>query len=116
MINLTKHSVNGKISVKSLVKTFDEYQAKEKELANKMFHLRGVFPRPEEYIELRNEMAQVKTTLSDLRNCLKIYCRYGNINGVFFVLFSPFLPSYFRRKDLNNGNDSAKNCSSGNGR
>ena len=41
MINLTKHSVNGKISVKSLVKTFDEYQAKEKELANKMFHLRG---------------------------------------------------------------------------
>lgn len=30
MINLTKHSVNGKISVKSLVKTFDEYQAKEK--------------------------------------------------------------------------------------
>ena len=81
MINLTKHSVNGKISVKSLVKTFDEYQAKEKELANKMFHLRGVFPRPEEYIELRNEMAQVKTTLSDLRNCLKIYCRYGNING-----------------------------------
>ena len=44
MINLTKHSVNGKISVKSLVKTFDEYQAKEKELANKMFHLRGVFP------------------------------------------------------------------------
>ena len=29
MINLTKHSVNGKISVKSLVKTFDEYQAKE---------------------------------------------------------------------------------------
>lgn len=81
MINLTKHSVNGKISVKSLVKTLDEYQAKEKELANKMFHLRGVFPRPEEYIELRNEMAQVKTTLSDLRNCLKIYCRYGNING-----------------------------------
>ena len=81
MINLTKHSVNGKISVKSLVKTFDEYQAKEKELASKMFHLRGVFPRPEEYIELRSEMAQVKTTLSDLRNCLKIYCRYGNING-----------------------------------
>ncbi len=35
-----------------------------------MFHLRGVFPRPEEYIELRSEMAQVKTTLSDLRNCL----------------------------------------------
>ena len=55
MINLTKHSVNGKISVKSLVKTFDEYQAKEKELASKMFHLRGVFPRPEEYIELRSE-------------------------------------------------------------
>ena len=74
MINLTKHSVNGKISVKSLVKTLDEYQAKEKELASKMFHLRGVFPRPEEYIELRSEMAQVKTTLSDLRNCLKIYC------------------------------------------
>ncbi len=72
MINLTKHSVNGKISVKSLVKTLDEYQAKEKELASKMFHLRGVFPRPEEYIELRSEMAQVKTTLSDLRNCLKI--------------------------------------------
>ena len=54
MINLTKHSVNGKISVKSLVKTLDEYQAKEKELASKMFHLRGVFPRPEEYIELRS--------------------------------------------------------------
>ena len=82
MINLTKHSVNGKISVKSLVKTFDEYQAKEKELANKMFHLRGVFPRPEEYIELRNEMAQVKTTLSDLRKCLNINCRYGKINGI----------------------------------
>ena len=51
MINLTKHSVNGKISVKSLVKTFDEYQAKEKELASKMFHLRGVFPRPAELSE-----------------------------------------------------------------
>ena len=92
MINLTKHSVNGKISVKSLVKTFDEYQAKEKELANKMFHLRGVFPRPEEYIELRNEMAQVKTTLSDLRNCLKIYCRYGNINGKEVINDCEFTP------------------------
>ena len=92
MINLTKHSVNGKISVKSLVKTFDEYQSKEKELANKMFHLRGVFPRPEEYIELRNEMAQVKTTLSDLRNCLKIYCRYGNINGKEVINDCEFTP------------------------
>ena len=92
MINLTKHSVNGKISVKSLVKTLDEYQAKEKELASKMFHLRGVFPRPEEYIELRSEMAQVKTTLSDLRNCLKIYCRYGNINGVEVINDCGFTP------------------------
>ena len=79
MINLTKHSVNGKISVKSLVKTFDEYQAKEKELANKMFHLRGVFPRPEEYIELRNEMAQV-------------YFRYGNINGKEVINDCEFTP------------------------
>ena len=91
MINLTKHSVNGKISVKSLVKTFDEYQAKEKELASKMFHLRGVFPRPEEYIELRNEMAQVKTTLSDLRNCLKslqlrFFCPFFSFPS---LLFSP---------------------------
>ena len=44
MINLTKHSVNGKISVKSLVKTFDEYQAKEKELANKCFTCAVYFP------------------------------------------------------------------------
>ena len=85
MINLTKHSVNGKISVKSLVKTLDEYQAKEKELASKMFHLRGVFPRPEEYIELRSEMAQVKTTLSVLRNCL-------NINGVEVINDCGFTP------------------------
>ena len=45
MINLTKHSVNGKISVISLVKSFDEYPGKVKDLASKMVHLRCVFTR-----------------------------------------------------------------------
>lgn len=92
MINLTKHSVNGKISVKSLVKVLEETQAKEKELATKMYPLRGIFPRPAEYIELRNEMRQIKATLLDIRNCLKIYCRYGNINGIEVINDCGFTP------------------------
>ena len=82
MINLTRHTINGKISLGSLVNMLEEYKDKEKDIANRMYKLRGIFPRPDEYIELRGEMALIKSTLYDIRNCLKIYHRYGNINGL----------------------------------
>lgn len=92
MINITRYSVNGKVSVKSLIKVLEEYQTKEKELAGKMYSLRGIFPRPMEYIELRNQMAGIKAMLTDIRNCLKIYCRYGNINGFEVINDCGFIP------------------------
>lgn len=87
MINITRYSVNSNISVKSLIQVLEEYQAKEKELAGKMYSLRGIFPCPMEYIELRNQMAGIKAMLTDI-----LYCRYGNINGHEVINDCGFIP------------------------
>ncbi len=80
MLQLENHRKDGKISLKSLIEFKIETQKREDELATAMYKLRGKYPKPYYYSDMRNEMSGIKDTLKDISNCLSLYSQYGNIS------------------------------------
>ncbi len=80
MLQLEKFKTEEKISLKSLIEFRIETKKREDELAKAMYKLRGKFPKPANYADMRNEMSGIKEILKDISNCLSNYRRYGNMS------------------------------------